>query len=270
MSKFKLFSKISIIIVLAIIIAGIIFLNFSKLDLPIKNFAIWLFSPAQKIFYKSGNRTVSYLSAIFSANNLLQENQSLKKQNLELKAQILQLAEFSKENEILKKQLNSKLPEKDENNYIFANVVNCGSDNFGQYLLIDKGSREGITEESAVIISGNILVGKIVEVFSSSAKVLLINDLNSSVKALTQKNRVSGAVKGEPGGKIFLEMIPQKENVEIGEQIITAGLGRSFPKGLLIGEISEVLANDVEAFKKARIKPAANLVNIETVFVIAP
>lgn len=252
------------------IIAGIIFLNFSRFDLPIKNSVNWLLSPVQKIFYKSGNQIVNYLSAVFSAGNLSREKELLEKQNLELKAQLLRFSELSRENEILKKQLNSKLFEKGENNYIFANVVNHSPSNFSQYLLIDKGSREGIEKDAAVIISGSILIGKIVEVYFSTSKVLLINDSSSSVNALTQKNRVSGAIKGGEGGKVYLEMIPQGENIEIGEQIITAGFGHSFPKGLLIGETEEISTNDVEAFKKARIKPAANLANIETVFVISP
>lgn len=253
-----------------IIIAGFIFLNFSKADFRIKNSANWLFSPIQKIFYKSGNQITNYLSSIFSANSLSQKNELLEKQNLELKAQILQFEEFSKENEILKKQLNSKLSEDDENNYIFANVANYSPDNFSQYFMIDKGVHDGIQKDSAVIISGNILVGKVIEVFSFAAKVLLISDSSSSVNALAQKSRISGALKGSEGGGIFLEMIPQDKNIEVGEQVITAGLNRVFPKGLLIGEASEVLANDVEAFKRVRIKPIVNLGNIETVFVVAP
>lgn len=269
MIKFRLSPKIFLFVVSTIIIAGIIFLNYQKLPSSIRDFANSFLSPVQKIFYYTGKQTVGYLGVVFSANSLSQQNEVLKKQNAELKFEVSQLTEFSRENKILKEQLNLKLSAKDENNYIFANVVNYSPDNLSHYFLIDKGSREGVEKDSAVIISGNILVGRITEVFSSTAKVLLVNDSGSSINALTQKNRVFGAVKGNQGAGVFLEMIPQDKNIEIGEQIVTAGFGRNFPRGLVIGEIKEILSNDVEAFKKAKIKPAADLSNIENVFVIS-
>ncbi|KKR03635.1 MAG: Cell shape-determining protein MreC [Parcubacteria group bacterium GW2011_GWF2_39_13b] len=269
MSKFKFPRKIFIFVVSTIIIAGIIFLNYQKAPLSIRGFANGLFSPVQKFLYRASNQAAGYLSALFSASSLSQENQLLEKQNLELKSQISQLIEFSRENKILKEQLDLKLLIEDANNYVFSNVIGYSPDNLSHYFLIDKGSRDGVEKDSAVIISGNILVGKIIEVFSSTAKVLLISDSNSSIGALTQKNRISGAVRGEWGSEIFLEMIPQDENIEKGEQVITAGFGRNFPKGLIIGEISEIIANDVEAFKKAKIQLMNDLSKIESVFVIS-
>lgn len=269
MSKFRLAPKIFIFVVSTIIIAGIIFLNYQKFPPLLRDFANNLLSPVQKIFYYTGNQISDYLGAVFSANSLSQQNEFLKKQSAELKFEVSQLTELSRESKILKEQLNLKLLAKDENNYIFANVVNYSPGNLSRYFLIDKGSRAGVEKDSAVVVSGNILVGKITEVFSSTAKVLLVNDSGSSINALTQKNRVSGAAKGSQGAGVLLEMIPQDKNIEIGEQVITAGFGRNFPKGLIIGEISEILLNDVEAFKKAKIKPAADLFNIENVFVVS-
>jgi len=263
-------ARILVSIIAATVIASFFLLNHKGfLDKP-KDIIYQIISPAQKFSYQTGNKVADYLGIVFSARNIIQENHWLQNKNLELQASLSKLTETLRENDLLKDQLSFKNDTKSENHYILANTISQSPDNFIQSLVIDKGGKDGVEKDAAVIIGGNVLAGKVAEVFPSTAKVLLINDSNSAINSIAQKTRVSGISKGNQGIGIFMEMIPQDKNVEIGEQVITVGLGPNFPRGLLIGEITEIIANDIEVFKKARIKPAANLDSLETVFVLAP
>lgn len=264
--------KLIIISFTAIIFIGVVFLDYKGFFWTPKSFLSKTLSPVQRVFYQAGNKLVRFAGAftdgIFFAGKRAREIESLRNENQEINAKLTVFEEILRENEILKKQLDSRANGEKNRQYILADVINYSPNNFGQIFFINKGTNDGISKESAVV-ANNILVGKIIEVFPSISKVLLISDSNSAINSITQRTRVAGILKGNHGKEIFLEMIPQNENIEIGESIITAGLGQNFPKGILIGEVEEIIKNDIEVFKKAKIKIGINLNSLEKVFIIS-
>lgn len=260
-----------IVVTAALLIVGFLTFFDSRqfLKTP-KSAAADVFFPVSNFFYKIGGRSTDYLSALFSAGTTAQINKELAAKNLELQSGFIKLQEVARENDILKAQLEIKKTQKENYNYIMADVFGYSPTNLDQYVFINKGSQDGVAKDAAVVISGNVLVGKVGEVFPAKAKIILLNNSNSAINALTQINRSSGVLKGSRGTGVFLEMVPQDKNLETGEQIISAGSGNNFPKGLLIGEVSDIMTSDVEAFKRAKIKPAADIDSLETVFVISP
>lgn len=270
MRKIFSFRKIIFLSLIVIISLLAVFADFKGLLQTPKSMAADIFLPVSNFFYQLNSKSTDYLSALFSAGTVARINQELTAQNLKMQSDLVKLQEVIRENSVLKNQLEIKKTQKEDYHYIMASVFGYNPTNLGQYLFIDKGSRDGIAKDAAVVASGDVLVGKISEVFPTKAKVMLISDSNSAINALAQKNRSSGVLKGNQGMGVFLEMVPRDKDLETGEYVISAGSGDNFPKGLLIGEIAEIMVSDVEAFKQAKIKPAADLDALEAVFVIAP
>lgn len=222
-------------------------------------------SPAQSFFYKATSGVAHYLKSVLFLADLAKQNQQLQEQNWKLEADVTALAEISRENKVLRKQLD--LSSADEQRFILAHITGACAINYGQCMMIDKGSEDGVAENAAVTVAGDILIGRIIDVYDSTAKVLLINDAASAIGVIAQNSRANGVLRGN-GNHLILEMIASEKNIEIGEKIITIGSGALFLRGLLVGEIAEIISQDAEATKRARIKPAAEINNLETIFII--
>lgn len=256
-------------IILFLFIAGIlllVFLNFKGfLDMP-KNLAYRIFLPVQRILYKGGNATANFASTIFSSFSMNEKNKELEKKIRVLQGELVVLSEVRLENEELRKQLGFEPPENFD--VIPANVAGKDPNNLEQHIIIDKGINDGIKPGDPVVAAGGIAIGKVAEVSDVISRVLLFNDPGSTVNVLTQNSRATCLLKGSSDNWLYLEMVSQDKNIETGEQIITSGLGGIFPKGLPVGEIEEILENDIDAFKRARVKPMADSRHLEIVFVL--
>ena len=122
---------------------------------------------------------------------------------------------------------------------VAAQVIGTSGSEQSRVLYIDKGSNDGIKTDMAVITPTGI-VGKIVQVFPDSSQVLPINDQFSGVGAALKDSRLQGILKGAPNGATTLQYIMSDEKVEPGEEVITSGGDRIFPKGLPVGKVASV------------------------------
>ena len=218
----------------------LVFLNYKNLLGTPRQALTFVFSPATKLFQKTGAAITGSLNFVFTIGNLKNENNELHSQNASLQEQIIEFKEIVRENELLRAQLN--IPGGERNDLIFAEVI--GFDPLaGQYFIINKGERDGLKNSQAAVDANNFLVGKIFDVQESSAKVLLLTDALCVVNALSQDSRIN-------------------------EPIITSGLDGLIPKGILIGWMEETKNKENEVFQKIKIRPAADFKNLENVFVI--
>ena len=146
-----------------------------------------------------------------------------------------------------------------------AHVIAGSADPISHTLFINRGGEEQIRRNMAVITPDGI-VGKIVEVFPHAAQVLLINDRESGVGAMFADTRTHGIVKGTGDPQPQMDYIVNDEKVRVGEEIITSGDDRIFPKGLPVG----VVADDKPSnpFQIIHIHTAANLDRLEDVLVL--
>lgn len=260
-SRSKFFSfALAVVFVLLLI-----FLNSQGLLKSPEAVVYKIFFPVQKFFYRVSGESLNYFSALFSLGKLVNQNQELREDNLKFQSEIIFFQEQSRENEVLRRQLNADLPKKFQ--FILANVVGRCADNFNQCLFIDQGQKGGVGVGSAVTLAGGILVGKVVEVNRDSSKVILLSDPTSVVNVLTQRTRISGVLKGDRGMGLILDMMPQDSRIETGEPVITAGFESGFPRGLLVGEVETIISFDVEAFKRAKVRSMVESCNVETLFV---
>jgi rod shape-determining protein MreC len=151
-------------------------------------------------------------------------------------------------------------------NTVAAQVIGTSGSEQSRVLYIDKGSSDGVKPDMAVITPTGI-VGKIVQVFPGSSQVLPINDQLSGVGAALKDMRLQGILKGAPNGTTSLLYIMSDEPVKPGQEVITSGGDRIFPKGLPIGTVASVEPGK-DLFLNIRVIPSARLDRLEEVLVV--
>jgi len=118
------------------------------------------------------------------------------------------------------------------------------------------------------VVTPSGLVGQVVAVTPTTAKVLLITDVSSSVDSLIQSNQAKGVVEGSRDGQLTMTYIPQGVKVQTGDRVVTSGLGGIYPPGLWVGTITDVRQNDVDLYQDAQLEPAVDFSRLEVVLVI--
>ena len=251
-----------LITIIVLLILGFIF---SPSLGPVKNITNEIIYPVARFFTLCGIKTGNFFHTIGKIKDIAKENVDLKRKNLELEAKLTGFKEVEHENEILKKELGfSKGQKKYE--LIPAQVTARSPSGFLQSLKIDKGQRDGVKKGKPVLSQG-FMIGKISQVYSESAEVLLITNSNSLVPVLLQNSRGTGLLKGGLGG-LVVEDIALDTQIEIGEEVLTSGAGEEFPAGLPLGNIEKIISTKSEIFQKVSVKSPIELGKLEIVFVM--
>lgn len=232
---------------------------------PVKGVFTATVVPIQRVIYKSANSVSDFFFTIVRISQLAKENEELRKEKDRLLSEKAQLAGMEKENEVLREQLGFQ--KKASFKLVPAEVIAKEPVNIQESIIINIGKNGGIRKGMPVISSG-MLVGKISEVNFTSSHVLLITNPNSIINAMLQENRVSGLVMGELGYGLVMESIPQDVKINVADVVVTSGLGGNFPKGLLLGEVSEIISKQSEIFQSATLRPVLDFSKLELVFVI--
>ena len=115
------------------------------------------------------------------------------------------------------------------------------TDTGGKTVIVDRGASSGIQKNMAVITAEGI-VGKVIDVYPSTANVLLVTDPTFGAGVVSQKNQVLGELRGQGTGMVKVENVQNEENVELGDWFVTSGQDLVFPRGLNVGQVSSVRA----------------------------
>lgn len=198
------------------------------------------------------------------------ENKELKEQLEESKLQLLEAQKIEIENINLREAL--KIEEKYNHfSKIYANVVLRDYSNWNETFVIDKGSNDGIKEKQTVI-SPEGLVGYISQVTSSTSVVTTILNPNTSVSVEISTVNALALVKGDFDLKekeqMKLTNLPISTELSVGEKIYTSGIGTMYEKGLIIGEIAEVINSKNNVDRYAIIKPYVDFSSLDFVAII--
>ena len=248
------------------IFLGLVFLNPKGIFNPLRAFVIKITYPFQKTFSLTGKSLADSWRFLSSISAVKYENEKLLKENFSLLSELTMLRDQKKENENLRVQLD--LIPKDKFNLESSFVIGQDPQGLGSWILIDKGASKGIQVGMPVIFSEGLLVGKVEEVYANSSKVSLLSNAESAINATDLETGAKGILKGEYGLGIILDLVSQKEAINVGDTIITSGLGSDIPKGLLIGKIQEVRFSEDKLFQQAIVNPNIKAGNLEVVFVV--
>lgn len=194
--------------------------------------------------------------------HIFSEYEQLETEKQKLTFQLNQLKEQMYENKRLHEVL--ELSEQEPYDFTVAQVVGKEPTNWLNSLVINKGKAEGININQPVMnFSG--LIGKVIEIAPHSAKVLLISDVNSRVVVLVQRTRQEGILEGIGRGLCRLKYLSLDAEVELGDVVISAGVGGVYPKGLVIGRIQSIRTERGGLYKSCIVKPLSSLSGLEEV-----
>ena len=197
--------------------------------------------------------------------NLHGENRRLLQEVGTLRRRIEQLEEQALETQRLQRLL--ALREVSRAEYLTARVVGKDATNWFKTLLLSRGSRDGVRRNQPVVAPDG-LVGRVVEVTPSSAKVQLLTDPMSAAGGLVQRTRVTGIVSGSLGEGTRMRYLPLLADVVVGDPVVTSGMGGVFPKGIPIGRITDVERRSGALFQEATVQPAVDLSRLEDVLIL--
>ncbi len=218
-----------------------------------------------------------WVTTLWSAHR---ENQQLAGQLEKLQGVTVQNQELSQENDRLRGLLDfhdsSIFPT--GTTFRVAMVIGKAPTLWESWILIDKGSADGIEVDQAVVgatpvtgnpnLSGKGLVGKVISVTSHSAKIQLITDSESSVAAIIEGPRAEGVVQGSVSGDITMDYVGRDQSVDPKLVIVTSGTGGVYPKGIPIGIVANVGGEDVNIYKQIQVEPFVDFRVLEEVMVI--
>lgn len=260
--------KIGIIITIIILILIVIFSNGENNTSFFENAASNLVMPIQNGLTYLKNKISGNSTFFTDINNLQQENEELKQKNSELEQSLRELENIKTQNETLKEYLN--LTEKyGEYNTIPGYVINKDISNYSKTIVINLGSDDGVAENMTVIADQG-LVGYVVSVTDTTAKVQTIVDTASSVSCVMSSNDESIVCKGtlDDSSSLRAMYIPTDSNIAQGESIETSGLGGIYPKGIHVGTVKKVTNTQNLTDRYAIVETAVDFDKLNTVLVI--
>jgi rod shape-determining protein MreC len=199
-------------------------------------------------------------------HNVRKQNRQLEEELARMKLEQARLQSAADQNRRLQALLDFK--ERYIGHTVAAQIIATSGSDQSRMVIINKGSRDGIQPDMAVITPDGI-VGKVREVYPFSSQVLLVNDRESGAGVILENSRLQGILRGTAFGELRVSDIMSDEKVDVGEQIVTSGGDRIYPKGLPVGTVTSV-GPDPEGgpFLNIGIKPAANLDRLEEVLVV--
>jgi rod shape-determining protein MreC len=237
---------------------------------PFEGVFLQLSTPIQRLVDGVTERIMDTSQSWRDLRDLRARNQQLESLVDQLMIENVRLKEVEAQNEDLRKKLNfaETHPQyKLRAAEVKGRVIGYEPDNFMSILIVDVGKRHGIRKGMPVVTERG-LVGYIHDVGTNWAKVLLIIDPSNSVAALTQSSRTTGVISGRLGQDLIMDYIPQEEQISVGDVVLTSGMVGRYPKGLVIGQVTEVVQHDIDTFQHAVVHPSVNFAKLETVLVI--
>lgn len=206
----------------------------------------------------------NFFSTLYQLRKITQENNQLQIKVGVLEQNLAQYQQEALENEALRKELgfvkNTKL------SLIPCTVLSENAFGLTDSVILNCGSSEGVSEGQAIISQG-YLIGKINYAGKNSSTGILAVSSNFSTDAAISQTGINAIAKGSFGSGMILDQVPQTAQLAKGALVSTAGINENIPKGILIGEVSDILSSGSDLFKRAALVSPIDFNNLSFVFV---
>lgn len=253
-------------IVIILVVGGLLFLAISGYLTPIFNLSLnplislerWL-----SIRYISARDLLTTPSDVTA---LREQNAALESQVTQLQTQLIEMEERLGEAQVCFALLEfgRTNPQYD---YIAATVIGREISPFLQYIIIDKGTEQGVRYGMPVVTQQG-LVGRVDAVIANAARIKLITDSTSVVNVRLQSADIEAQLLGSLTGDVSLNMIPLDETVEPGDVVLTSGLGGNYPPNVFVGQVLSTQRRENALFQTASVQPIVDFTGINAVLVI--
>jgi rod shape-determining protein MreC len=258
----------------------VILLTFGVLKLPsqaaanLKLAISSLFLPLYGLAGSTQELAIRTTYAMVPRGELIRQIDSLQRDKEETRVRLMQADEAMRENARLRDHFGiaRQFPWKP----LPARVSSRDPANWWKSITIDRGSRDGVRTNCAVVTADG-LVGRVVEVGYTHARVVLIGDPDCRVSVMVgdERNREQGVIdpsSSSPLDSALVELSYLSRNAKLaaGQVVVTSGLGGVFPKGIVVGHIADFRSVGFGLYKEAMVRLAVKMNQLELVFVLNP
>lgn len=201
-----------------------------------------LMTPVLSVFTQPFQNMAEAVGGVSGVATLRAENAQLKSENIRLKEWYQTALMLQAENQSLQELLNLKADP--AHKYTTARVISDAGNAYIKTILVALGTREGVQKNQAVL-SGEGLIGRIIETGKRSSRILLLNDINSRIPVLIEGSSQKAIMVGNNSDFPMLKYLPQDASVIEGARVVTSGHGGIFPPGLPIGRVVKNVEGDL-------------------------
>jgi rod shape-determining protein MreC len=232
----------------------------------LRYWAVSAVTPFERFFHGFGYNIRHGWSNYIDLRHTRQQNHDLQEQIARLRLEQAALSEDAIQGHRLQAMLEF------QQHYVAktvpAQVIGTSGSDLSRVLYIDKGSKDGLKPDQAVITPDGI-IGKLRDVFPHTSQVLLINDQTSGAGVVLATTRVRAILRGSTTGQILINNLTPDSRIKPGEQVLTSGGDQVYPRGLPVGTIESIKPDlDHQPYTLIQLQPAANLNQLEEVLVI--
>lgn len=259
-------SRLIRILATSLVVAGLLFLAFGGYLTPLFSAGMNPFVSAQRWLSTRYMAIYDFVTAPRDVASLRIRNTELESEVSRLQTQIIELQQQISETRILYALLDFARANP-EHEYVAASVIGRDPSPFMQYILIDKGSSDGI-QRGMPVVTQQGLVGRVDAVTASAARVMLITDQNSTVNIRLQTTQTEAILRGSQTSDLTVENIPQDISVVGGDLVLTSSLGGTYPANIFVGQIQVIHQAQGQLFQSASMQPVVIFDALQAVLII--
>jgi rod shape-determining protein MreC len=223
-------------------------------------------TPVQTVLARINRATLGIWGTYRDWKNVRAENHRLRDEAQRLRVEALRVTETDSENQRLRRLL--ALKESLPLETMAGEIIAREWGGWVRSLTVNRGRGDSVARLTAVIAPDG-LVGRIVEVRAGSSVVQVLTDPASTVGAHGVRTRTPGVVEGEPRGTLrFKYMARDGGGMQVGDLVVTSGLGGLFPAGIPIGRVRTIDDRGSALFSYAQLTPAVDFARIDEVLLL--
>jgi rod shape-determining protein MreC len=258
---------LALIVVLTLTILNLPSQTTARLKLGIGSFFLPLFGLAassQRVIEKAGE-------AIVPRQELLRQNEALRRENTQLRLELMDSSKAVQENDKLRRLFNWK--QRSPLKLKLGRIILSDPANWWRTAQIDLGTRDGISNNLAVLTPEGYLVGRVAQATFAHSQIVMLGDPNCKVAARVEPGGDTGIIgTSRPLERNLVEMafVPNNANLKSGQLVRTSGKGGVFPENIPIGQIADTYWAESGLSRSAKVRLGANLSTLDEVWVRFP
>ena len=232
----------------------------------IRMWAMTSVTPVERVTHALGSGAGHAWSEYIDLRHVRQQNKDLQQQIARMRIEEAAISEDALEGRRLQAMLGFK--ESYVGSTVAAEVIGASGSEQSHMLTIDKGSRDGLRPDMAVITKDGV-VGKLRDVFPATSEVLELNDPSSGAGVVLATTRIRAILRGTLDGRVQIGNLTADSRIQPGEQVLTSGGDQVYPRGLPVGVVESIAPDpDHQPYSAIRVRPAVDLDRVEEVLVI--
>ncbi|EKE85393.1 rod shape-determining protein MreC [Idiomarina xiamenensis] len=235
---------------------------------PARLFLNSLVTPIQYLAIMPEQLLDNVAESLQSRTALQQENAELREQMLVLQGRLQRFHFLQNENSRLRELLDSE--PRQESRRMVAEVIAVASDPFSHQLVINKGTLNGVYQSQPVLDSRGI-IGQVVSVGTNTSRIILISDQSHAIPLRAERNDLRVLAQGIGDmQQLELMFVPHSTDLEVGDMLVSSGLGGVFPEGYPVAAVTRILRDESLPFARVYAQPVAALDRVRAVLLLWP